>query len=87
MGGRGKGGHGKSPFFKFYSQIQSWIHKAGMCGFNLVPVPMLQTLCKADSHPFGSSQYIPLHLPPSICGFSSDLGAALGYIMSAIISR
>ncbi len=59
-----------------------------MCGFNLVPVPMVQNLCREkDSHPFGSHQYFPLQLPAAVCAASANLGEAVGTIMTAIIVK
>jgi len=75
-------------FYLFiYLQIQNWTHKAVMCGFNLVPVPMLHTLSKdeGDSTPFTPRTYIPLLLPGSFPGIAMPLSEAVGKVMAAIM--
>ena len=60
-----------------------------MCGFNLVPAPILSTLSKdeGDSTPFTTRTYIPLLLPPSFPGTAMPLSQAVGSVMTAILQK
>ena len=50
----------------FPHQIQGWVHKASMCDFNLVVVPVHRNLSGEMklSHPFRGATFISLSLPP-----------------------
>ena len=50
------------------AQIQGWIHKALMCDFNLVAVPMHSSLLQDSrrGHPFRKPTFIPLLLPMKV---------------------
>ena len=78
-------------------QIQSWLYKATMCGFNLVPAPMLQTLSQdrgVSAHPFQQQYFIPLKLPATFPGWSDSeamyglsFNVAMHKLFDAIISK
>ena len=51
-----------------HPQIQSWVHKASMCDFNLVAVPMHKSLLQDHrcTHPFRKPSFVPLSLPAEV---------------------
>ena len=51
-----------------FLQIQSWVHKASMCDFNLVAVPVQKNLSQDNkwAHPFRKPTFIPISVPAEV---------------------
>jgi hypothetical protein len=75
-----------------YKLIQNWIHKASMCGFNLVPVSSLGALGLVNSsvdlpHPFIHPSYIPLALPRDFIENTKESPAIINCVFLKVLNK